>query len=74
MSALELMRRLEHGAPAVFADPSAVDRGRILFDPMSLKDGEPAQIAERVRGGSRARELSGERSDGRAGRRARRRS
>jgi D-glucosaminate-6-phosphate ammonia-lyase len=49
VSALELMRRLEYGAPAVFADPESVDRGRILFNPMSLKDGEPAQVAERVR-------------------------
>ena len=49
MGALELMRRLEHGAPAIFADPSAVDRGRILFGPMALKDGEPAQIVERLR-------------------------
>lgn len=49
LSALEVMRRLEHGAPPVFADPSALDRGRILFGPMSLKDGEPAQIAERLR-------------------------
>jgi D-glucosaminate-6-phosphate ammonia-lyase len=49
MSALELMRRLEHGAPAVFANPEAVDRHRILFNPMALKDGEPAQVAERVR-------------------------
>jgi D-glucosaminate-6-phosphate ammonia-lyase len=49
VSALELMRRLEHGAPSVFANPEAVDRGRILFNPMALKDGEPAQVAERVR-------------------------
>lgn len=49
LSALEVMRRLEHGAPAVFADPSELDRGRILFGPMALKDSEPAQIAERVR-------------------------
>jgi seryl-tRNA(Sec) selenium transferase len=49
VSALELMRRLEHGAPAVFADPESVDRRRILFNPMALKDGEPEQIAERVR-------------------------
>jgi L-seryl-tRNA(Ser) seleniumtransferase len=49
ISALELMRRLEHGAPAVFADPSALDQGRILFGPMCLEDGEPARIAERVR-------------------------
>jgi L-seryl-tRNA(Ser) seleniumtransferase len=49
VSALELMRQLEHGAPAVFADPSAIDRGRVLFGPLSLRDGEPAQIVERVR-------------------------
>jgi D-glucosaminate-6-phosphate ammonia-lyase len=49
LSALELMKRLEHGAPAVFADPSALDQGRVLFGPMALKDGEPAQIAERLR-------------------------
>jgi L-seryl-tRNA(Ser) seleniumtransferase len=49
LSALELMRRLEHGTPAVFADPSALDQGRILFGPMSLKDGEPAQVADRLR-------------------------
>ena len=50
VGALELMKRLEHGAPAVFADPAAIDQGRILFGPMSLKDGEPALIAERLRG------------------------
>jgi hypothetical protein len=33
----------------VFADPSAIDRGGILFGPASLKDGQPAQIAERLR-------------------------
>jgi D-glucosaminate-6-phosphate ammonia-lyase len=50
MSALELMRRLEQGTPAIFADPSAVDRGRISFGPMALNDGEPARIAERLHG------------------------
>jgi L-seryl-tRNA(Ser) seleniumtransferase len=50
VSALELVKRLEHGTPAVFANPGSVDRGRILFNPMALKDGDPAQIAERVRG------------------------
>jgi D-glucosaminate-6-phosphate ammonia-lyase len=49
LSALELMRRLEHGTPAVFADPSALDRGRILFGPMALTDGGPAQVAARLR-------------------------
>ena len=49
LSALELMKRLEHGTPAVFADPSALDQGRILFGPMCLKNGEPAQVADRLR-------------------------
>jgi L-seryl-tRNA(Ser) seleniumtransferase len=49
LSALVLMKRLEHGTPAVFADPSVLDQGRILFGPTALKDGEPALIAERVR-------------------------
>ena len=50
VGALELMKRLEQGTPGVFADPAATDQGRILFGPMSLKDGEPALIAERLRG------------------------
>jgi L-seryl-tRNA(Ser) seleniumtransferase len=49
LSALELMKLLEHGTPAVFADPSALDQRRVLFGPMALKDGEPAQIAQCVR-------------------------
>jgi D-glucosaminate-6-phosphate ammonia-lyase len=49
ISALEVMKRLEHGEPAVFADPSALDHGRILFGPMCLQEGEPARIAERLR-------------------------
>jgi D-glucosaminate-6-phosphate ammonia-lyase len=49
VGALELMKRLEQGTPAVFADPAAVDQGRILFGPMSLKPGEPGLIAERLR-------------------------
>jgi D-glucosaminate-6-phosphate ammonia-lyase len=50
LSALELLKRLEHCSPPVFADPSALDQARILFGPMSLKDGEPGQIAEQLRG------------------------
>ncbi len=49
VGALELMHRLETGTPAIFADPFAVHEGWIRFGPMSLKDGEPALIAERVR-------------------------
>jgi D-glucosaminate-6-phosphate ammonia-lyase len=49
VSALELMHRLETGTPAVFADPFAVHDGRVRFGPMSLKEGEPARIVERVR-------------------------
>ena len=50
VSALELMRRLEHGAPAVFADPFG-DRptAASASTRCALKDGEPAQVAERVR-------------------------
>jgi D-glucosaminate-6-phosphate ammonia-lyase len=61
VGALELMHRLETGTPAIFADPFAVHDGRIRFGPMSLQDGEPALIAERIRailgprnGGSRS--------------------
>jgi hypothetical protein len=50
VGALELMRRLEQGTPAVFADPSAIDQSRIRFGPTSLEDGEPGLIAERLRG------------------------
>ena len=49
-SAFDVLRRLETGTPAIYADPSAAAEGRILFGPMSLKTGEPALIAERVRG------------------------
>jgi D-glucosaminate-6-phosphate ammonia-lyase len=49
LSALDVMRRLETGTPAVHADPGAVAEGRILFGPVSLKSGEPALIVERVR-------------------------
>jgi L-seryl-tRNA(Ser) seleniumtransferase len=50
LSAFDVLRRLETGTPAIYADPSAAAEGRILFGPMSLKTGEPALIAERVRG------------------------
>jgi hypothetical protein len=43
------MHRLETGTPAIFADPFAVHDGRIRFGPMSLRDGEPARIAQRIR-------------------------
>jgi D-glucosaminate-6-phosphate ammonia-lyase len=49
VGALELMHRLETGTPAIFADPFAVHEGRIRFGPMSLRDGEPARIAARIR-------------------------
>jgi hypothetical protein len=49
VGALELMHRLETGTPAIFADPFAVHDGRIRFGPMSLRDGEPARIAGRIR-------------------------
>jgi len=49
LRALEVMRLLESGTPAVYADPAALAEGRVLFGPMSLKSGEPALIVERVR-------------------------
>jgi D-glucosaminate-6-phosphate ammonia-lyase len=50
LSAFDVLRRLETGTPAIYADPSAAAEGRILFGPMSLKPGEPGLIAERLRG------------------------
>jgi L-seryl-tRNA(Ser) seleniumtransferase len=50
LSAFDVLRRLETGTPAIYADPSVAAEGRILFGPMSLKKGEPALIAERMRG------------------------
>jgi D-glucosaminate-6-phosphate ammonia-lyase len=49
LGALDVMKRLEAGTPAVYADPRAAGEGRILFGPLSLKSGEPTLIAERVR-------------------------
>lgn len=49
ITALELMKRLESGTPAIFADPIAVGEGRVLFAPSCLADGDPARIALRVR-------------------------
>ncbi|HSA82757.1 MAG TPA: aminotransferase class V-fold PLP-dependent enzyme [Geminicoccaceae bacterium] len=47
--AFDVLRRLERGTPAIYADPAAASGGRILFGPISLKPGEPALIAERMR-------------------------
>jgi L-seryl-tRNA(Ser) seleniumtransferase len=49
ITAIELMKRLESGTPAIFADPIAVGEGRILFAPTCLADGDPARIALRLR-------------------------
>jgi L-seryl-tRNA(Ser) seleniumtransferase len=65
LGALEVMRRLESGTPAVHADPSALAEGRILFGPMSLKSGEPAQIVEQVRAVLEAESAGGVRARGR---------
>jgi D-glucosaminate-6-phosphate ammonia-lyase len=65
LGALEVMRRLESGTPAVHADPGALAEGRILFGPMSLKSGEPAQIVERVRAVLEAETAGGIRTRGR---------
>jgi D-glucosaminate-6-phosphate ammonia-lyase len=49
LSALDLMARLEAGTPAVFTDPAEALAGRIRFAPLSLKEGDPALIAARLR-------------------------
>jgi D-glucosaminate-6-phosphate ammonia-lyase len=65
LGALEVMRRLESGTPAVHADPGALAEGRILFGPMSLKSGEPALIVEQVRAVLEAESAGGVRARGR---------
>jgi L-seryl-tRNA(Ser) seleniumtransferase len=49
ISALDLIIRLQSGTPPVHADPTDVDRGVVGFNPVCLKPGEPAQVAQAVR-------------------------
>jgi L-seryl-tRNA(Ser) seleniumtransferase len=48
-SALELVKRLQDGAPSIHANPSRVSEGEVLFGPMCLKEGEPGIVGKRVR-------------------------
>jgi D-glucosaminate-6-phosphate ammonia-lyase len=48
MSALDLVRRLQDGAPSVHANPSRVHEGVVLFNPVALKPGDEMVVAEQV--------------------------
>jgi D-glucosaminate-6-phosphate ammonia-lyase len=48
-SAFDLVLRLEAGTPSIRPDVSALEQGRVLFNPMCLRAGEPALIAHRLR-------------------------
>lgn len=49
MRAIDLVKALEAGAPSIRPDPSQIESGRVLFNPLCLKDEEPEAIAARVR-------------------------
>jgi len=49
ISALDLIIRLQSASPAIQADPADVDRGIVAFNPICLKPGEPALVAQSVR-------------------------
>lgn len=44
----DLARRLREGRPAVYADASEVDAGRVVFSPVCLRDDDVPVIASRV--------------------------
>lgn len=48
MSALDLIIRLQNGTPSIHADPTHVDHGVVLFNPMCLKPDEPEIIGKTV--------------------------
>ncbi len=48
-SAESVLVALERGEPAIFLEPGRVEGGTISANPMCLKDGEPALIAERLK-------------------------
>ena len=47
--ALELVRRLRDGTPAIHANPAQAAAGVVLFGPISLQLGEPEQVGARLR-------------------------
>ncbi len=49
LSALELVRALEEGAPSIAANPTYVQEGVVVFGPMCLRSGEESAIAARLR-------------------------
>lgn len=48
VTALDLVIRLQNGTPSVHADPTHVDRGLVLFNPMCLKPEEPEIVGKTV--------------------------
>ena len=48
-SAESVLVELERGEPAIFLEPGRVEAGTISANPMCLKEGEPALIAERMK-------------------------
>ena len=47
--ALRVLQALQSGRPAVYADPSRMADGMVVFNPSCLRPGESAVIAARVR-------------------------
>ena len=48
-TALELVKALQEGRPQIAANPTYVYEGVVIFGPMCLKEGEPEQIAHRLK-------------------------
>ncbi len=44
----DLVQRLTAAAPPIHADPSRLDQGVVLFNPLCLADDEPPLIARAV--------------------------
>ena len=49
MRALDFVEALEAGEPSIRPDPSQIETGRVLFNPLGLKDGGPQAIAAGIR-------------------------
>lgn len=49
LTALELVRQLQDGEPAIAANPGMVRDGIVGFAPLCLKDGEPEAVGRRVK-------------------------
>ncbi len=49
ITALELIRSLQDGNPAIAANPISVDEGIVIFGPTCLRNGEPTIIGNRLK-------------------------